>query len=173
VIILGLGNSGKTTLLDTLKQDPHAKDSSILHSNVEELILGNVKLTTSTLPDGNTQIDHVWQDSFSIVDGIIFLVDSTDRSRFDQAKAIINFLLSDERVLNTPFTILGTKNDLQGAISREQLRQVLHVFPIIKEEGAFDPINPKRPLQTFMCSVKDHESYGHAFRWIGTYLKDI
>ncbi|CAF2667867.1 unnamed protein product [Rotaria sp. Silwood2] len=183
LVILGLDNAGKTTLLHTLKADPLALYVSTLYSNSEELIMGNIKFTafdlSGGLAQGNMAIEYfdlsiffliggrVWKDYFPAVDSIVFLVDATDRRRFAKAKAELDSLLTDEQVANTPFVILGTKSDLRGAVAEERLREELGIFSSTIEEGTVDRTNINgRPMAIFMCSVKEQGSFGQAFRWL-------
>ncbi|CAF3389996.1 unnamed protein product [Rotaria sp. Silwood2] len=190
LVILGLDNAGKATVLHTLEADPLALYVSTLYSNSEELIMGNIKFIafdlSGGLAQGNMAIEYfdlsiffliggrVWKDYFPAVDSIVFLVDVTDRRRFAKAKAELDSLLTDEQVANTPFVILGTKSDLRGAVAEERLREELGIFSPTIEEGTVDRTNINgRPMAIFMCSVKEQGSFGQAFRWLSRYLKDI
>ncbi|UJR16466.1 hypothetical protein I4U23_003368 [Adineta vaga] len=86
IIILGLQNSGKTTLLRTLQNNPFHEYKSSLCSN-----------------------DHFCKGFLSSADSILFLVDAMDSVQFPKAKN----LLKNEKVSNTPIVIIGSKNDLR------------------------------------------------------------
>ncbi|CAM4759641.1 unnamed protein product [Rotaria magnacalcarata] len=182
--IVGLDNAGKTTLLHTLKDDQVAQHTSTLYPTSEELIMGNIKFTTFDLGGGHAQgnmaIDYfdlsiffliagsVWKDYFPAVDSIVFLVDATDRRSFAKAKAELDSLLTDEHIAGSPIVILGTKSDLPEAVTEEKLRQVLDIF-----SSTVDSTNVNdRPMELFMCNLKEQASFGCAFRWLGRFLKD-
>ncbi|CAF2076957.1 unnamed protein product [Rotaria magnacalcarata] len=166
--IVGLDNAGKTTLLHTLKDDQVAQHTSTLYPTSEELIMGNIKFTAFDLGGGHAQAGSVWKDYFPAVDSIVFLVDATDRRSFAKAKAELDSLLTDEHIAGSPIVILGTKSDLPEAVTEEKRRQVLDIF-----SGTVDSTNVNdRPMELFMCNLKEQASFGCAFRWLGRFLKD-
>ncbi|CAF3918881.1 unnamed protein product [Rotaria magnacalcarata] len=54
-LILGHHNSGKATLLNTIKDNPVAQYTSTVHANSEELTMGNIKFVTFNLDGGHIQ----------------------------------------------------------------------------------------------------------------------
>merc|ERR1711957_1011894 len=59
------------------------------------------------------------------VDGIIFLVDAADRSRFPGARDELAQLLNEQALANVPFVVLGNKIDIPPAASEDELRRDL------------------------------------------------
>ncbi|CAF3303212.1 unnamed protein product [Rotaria sp. Silwood2] len=70
IVILGLHNAGKSTLLRTLKDNPFDEYTSSLSSTHH-----------------HAQGGHLWKDYISSADSIVFLVDAADPIRFTKAKA--------------------------------------------------------------------------------------
>jgi GTP-binding protein SAR1 len=64
-----------------------------------------------------------------VADAIVYLVDSADAARHPEAAAELAALLAAPELSNVPFLILGTKIDIPGAISEDELRAALGLHP--------------------------------------------
>jgi len=170
LVFLGLDNAGKTTLLHMLKDDKLAQHVPTLHPTSEELTLGNIKFTTFDL-GGHAQVRRVWKDYFPAVDAIVFLIDVWDRQRFNESITELDSLLSDEQLANCPLLILGNKIDKVGAAGEQEIRHIFNLHGKTTGQGNIsrDKLQ-QRPMELFMCSVKQREGYGEAFRWMAQYL---
>ena len=121
LLLLGLDNAGKTTLVRRLVTGAMEQHEPTLHPTTEEVSLGNLTLTTYDL-GGHAQARRVWRDYFPAVDAIVFLVDSCDRARLQESKAELDSLLTDEDLRDCPTAILANKIDRPGAVSEAELR---------------------------------------------------
>lgn len=77
-------------------------------------------------------------------------------------------LLSIDELSKVPFLILGNKIDIPGAVSEDDLRAHLGLFQTTGKGKI--PLKDIRPIEIFMCSVKERAGYGDGFRWLSNYI---
>jgi GTP-binding protein SAR1 len=149
ILFLGLDNAGKTSLLRRLKDDRMVQHDPTLHAHSEELTLGNINFKAFDL-GGHAAARKIWKNYFQTVDGIIYLVDSADPTRFDESKTEFDNILETPELSKVPIVILGNKVDMSTAVSEGELRSALGIGN--KIEGKNTEIDG-RPVEVFMCSV--------------------
>ena len=101
LVFLGLDNAGKTTLLHVLKEDTYTQTDSTIQPHSEELTIGNVSFNTFDL-GGHEVARKIWKNYVGAVNGIIFMIDTTDHERFELAKMELNKLLEIPDLNETP-----------------------------------------------------------------------
>ena len=169
LVFLGLDNAGKTTLLHVLKEDTYTQTDSTIQPHSEELTIGNVRFNTFDL-GGHEVARKIWRNYVGAVNGIVFMIDTTDHERFDLAKTELNKLLEIPELNDTPIWVLGNKIDKKGSISEEELRESLGLLPhqTYGKEGVVNP--DARKIEVFMCSVLKRVGYVDGFQWLSSFL---
>jgi len=153
-----------------LKENRVQVHQPTLHPNADELIIGNIKFKTFDL-GGHETARRLWQDYFTTVDGVVYLVDAIDRTRFPEAKKELDELLTSEELQDVPFLVLGNKIDVPTAASEEELKYALGLMDICygKDKGV-DANSQVRPIELYMCSVLRKMGYSDGFKWLSQFL---
>lgn len=168
LVFLGLDNAGKSTLLQMLKDDRMAQLEPTVHPQSEELVMGSIRFRTFDL-GGHEIARKIWRDYLGQVDAIIFMVDASDRERFELARHELNELMESEELQNTPFLIFGNKIDIPDAASEDELRSSLGLDTYIMDvQGKVQA--GMRPVGLFMCSVAKRSGYADGFKWVSQFL---
>jgi GTP-binding protein SAR1 len=125
-------------------------------------VIGNVRLRAWDL-GGHEEVRHIWQEFYVQVDAIIFVVDSAEYERMQEAKRELQVLLEEPSLQNIPFLVLGNKSDLRAALKAEQLASALGLSPSVLVATSGREGGEQRPLRLFSCSLVEGHGYSAAF----------
>jgi len=168
ILFLGLDNAGKTTLLHVLRDNQAHVSEPTRHATSEDLVMGSVKFTTYDL-GGHYAARRIWKDYCHQVDGIVFLVDAADSSRFEESRKELANLLSSEDLKSVPFLILGNKVDKKGAVGEKDIRNALGLNETTGKNTSVE--KDKRPMELFMCSVIKRKGFADGFKWLAKFIE--
>ena len=112
-VIEGLDGAGKSSILYYLKsQDKKASSSSILTVEITYLNYKGINLNISKYSGKDK--DKL-RSNLTKLDGLIFVVDSTDRDKFEDAANVLDELAHEKNMLDCKILILANKQDLNTA----------------------------------------------------------
>mmetsp|Transcript_3647 Transcript_3647/g.4357 ORF Transcript_3647/g.4357 Transcript_3647/m.4357 type:complete len:186 (+) Transcript_3647:116-673(+) len=126
ILILGLDNAGKTTILYRLQDDSDEAVQTIptIGFNVETLQYKNIKFQVWDL-GGQTSIRPYWRCYYPNTDAIIFVVDSADSERMNVAKGELEAMLQEEELTDAVLLVFANKQDQKGALNAQQISDAL------------------------------------------------
>eukprot|EP01111_Echinosteliopsis_oligospora_P017720 TRINITY_DN7788_c0_g1_i2.p1 TRINITY_DN7788_c0_g1~~TRINITY_DN7788_c0_g1_i2.p1 ORF type:complete len:196 (+),score=38.20 TRINITY_DN7788_c0_g1_i2:125-712(+) len=120
VLIIGLDHAGKTTLLEQMKADfkgvePLSPDQIMptVGLNIGRVEVRNAKLIFWDL-GGQSELRTIWDKYYSEVQGIIFVLDSADSTRFSEAQSELDTLLRHQALKQVPLLFFANKQDLES-----------------------------------------------------------
>ena len=116
LLILGLDNAGKTTLLYQMQFGEVKVTVPTLGFNVETVKYENLTFQMWDL-GGQTEIRPYWRCYYPKTNAVVFVIDSSDKERIDISKQELFLLLQEEDLKGVPIAILANKQDIEGAIS--------------------------------------------------------
>ncbi len=156
IIVIGLDNSGKSCIVNFLKEN-RAKSSKKKKNNnenekfestptvgfaKEEFEVNNVKFMVYDM-SGQNRYRDMWETYYSDVEAIIFVIDSSDKFRVVVAKEELEELMSNNTVRNNDIPILffANKMDVKGALTEKECADELELNNITDRTWFIVPSN--------------------------------
>ena len=116
ILMVGLDAAGKTTILYKLKLGEIVTTIPTIGFNVETVEYKNLKFTMWDV-GGQDKLRPLWRHYFQNTNGVIFVVDSNDRDRVNQARDELQKMLAEDELRNAILLVFANKQDLPNAMS--------------------------------------------------------
>jgi len=156
ILILGLDNAGKTSVMKRISGDDVHKTNPTVGFNIKSLEYNGYTLNMWDV-GGQKTIRAYWRNYFEQTDGIIWVVDSVDRWRLEECRLQLKDILSQEKLAGASLLILANKQDLGGALSYQEISIAL---------GLDDPEIAGRHMSITGCSAMTGQGLESGFGWI-------
>ena len=127
--MVGLDGAGKTTILYKLKLGEIVSTIPTVGFNVETVEYKNISFTVWDL-GGQENIRPLWRHYFQNTKALVFVVDSNDRERIDEARAELNRMLNEDELRDTALLVLANKQDLPDAMNTAEVTDKLGLHNI-------------------------------------------
>ncbi|KAF7192236.1 ADP-ribosylation factor-like protein 1, partial [Pseudocercospora fuligena] len=124
ILILGLDNAGKTTLLYRLKIGEVVTTIPTIGFNVESVTYKNLNFNVWDL-GGQTSIRPYWRCYYSNTAAVVFVVDSTDIERLETVKEELMSMLAEEELRDASLLVFANKQDQPGAKGAGEISEAL------------------------------------------------
>ena len=154
ILILGLDNAGKTTLLNCLTHEEIKKITPTKGVNAKSIQCGGVKLNVYDL-GGQRAIREYWKYYYEKVDALIYVVDASDEGRIEECNTTFQSLLKDEKLQNIPVLAYGNKADLDNCLEPDEILERLGMNDI---KG--------RDFSLFACSALKGTGVKEGIKWL-------
>ena len=92
--------------------------------NVETLEYKNLNFTVWDV-GGQDKIRVLWKHYYQNTDGLIFVVDSNDKDRVEDAAEELKKMLAEEELKDAAVLVMANKQDLNGAMSPNDVTEKL------------------------------------------------
>ncbi|KAL7714661.1 ADP-ribosylation factor [Entamoeba marina] len=116
ILMVGLDAAGKTAILYKLKIGENVCTIPTIGFNVETVDYKKVHFTIWDV-GGQTILRPLWRHYYEGTHGIVFVLDSNDLDRIDEAKGVLKGLIEDDTMRNAPLLVFANKHDLPNAMS--------------------------------------------------------
>ncbi|KAL8899785.1 MAG: hypothetical protein Q9207_006030 [Kuettlingeria erythrocarpa] len=124
LLMLGLDAAGKTTILYKLKLNHDVTTIPTVGFNVETVTYKNVKFNVWDV-GGQEKIRPLWRHYFSGTQGLIFVIDSNDRVRIDEARQELHRIILDREMKEALLLVFANKQDIPGAMTPTEIQERL------------------------------------------------
>ena len=121
ILMVGLDNAGKTTILYKLRLDETVGTVPTIGFNVETVKYKNIGFTVWDM-GGQDKIRNLWRVYLKGSAGIIFVLDSSDRERLTEAKYELGKLLEEPDLADVHVLVLANKQDVPGALTANDIK---------------------------------------------------
>ncbi|XP_044148201.1 ADP-ribosylation factor-like protein 14 [Bufo gargarizans] len=121
ILLLGLDAAGKSTILYKFKFKGSFSTIPTVGFNVE--MMQTEKHLQLTIWDvgGQEKLRSFWCYYFENTDGLVYVVDSTNKKTMDESKKQFQLILQNELIKNVPVVVLANKQDLPGALNADEI----------------------------------------------------
>jgi ADP-ribosylation factor-like protein 2 len=154
ILMLGLDNAGKTTILKKFNAEDINTISPTLGFNIKTLVYNQYKLNMWDI-GGQKSLRSYWRNYFEQTDGLVWVVDSADRRRLEDCKIELQRLLQEEKLAGASLLIFANKQDLPGALTKEDIINVLELNSIVNRHWTIQ-----------ICSAVTGEGLREGIDWI-------
>lgn len=129
LLILGLDNSGKSSILKALSGEDPTNTTPTQGFNIKSIVSDGFKLNMWDI-GGQKSIRSYWHNYFESTDGLIWVVDSADTKRLEETGYELETLLKEEKLAGVPVMIFANKQDLFSAETPAKISEALNLSGI-------------------------------------------
>ena len=154
ILILGLDNAGKTTLLYRLKIGEVVTTIPTIGFNVESVTYKNLNFNVWDL-GGQTSIRPYWRCYYANTAAVVFVIDSTDIDRLETASGELRAMLDEEELRDAALLVFANKQDQPGAKGAGDISEALRLGEL-----------KDRNWSIMACSAIDGRGVNEGMDWL-------
>eukprot|EP00826_Nyctotherus_ovalis_P032379 TRINITY_DN2608_c0_g3_i1.p1 TRINITY_DN2608_c0_g3~~TRINITY_DN2608_c0_g3_i1.p1 ORF type:complete len:175 (+),score=28.43 TRINITY_DN2608_c0_g3_i1:82-606(+) len=160
IVIIGLDNAGKTTLINSLKSSKVTDIVPTVSCSTEHFEKNKINFTVFDM-SGHSEYRFLWEKYYSGCNAVIFVVDSGDSTRMHLVKNELQRLLAHPTILakGMPILFYANKMDLESAYAEEEVAKVLDL------DGIKD-----RPWNIFASNALTYQGVEEGINWLSEKL---
>mmetsp|Transcript_11704 Transcript_11704/g.29996 ORF Transcript_11704/g.29996 Transcript_11704/m.29996 type:complete len:255 (+) Transcript_11704:30-794(+) len=129
ILMVGLDAAGKTTILYQLKLGEMTNTAPTLGFNVETVAYKNIEFMVWDM-GGQDAIRPLWRHYYENAQALIFVVDSADEERLDEAREELAKLMSEEQLKDAILLVYANKQDMPESKSVQDVADALELTSI-------------------------------------------
>ena len=153
ILIFGLFMAGKTTIIRTRRKSVSKTIFPTINVDISRILVNNVSLLTYDTP-GQAKFKEIWKPYLKKQDGLIFVLDVSDRLKFTDARKLLHEVVRTPELSELPLLILFNKIDLE----QPNVDELVDAMEIEKLG--------KRSMKFFLTSGIRNINIDEAFDWL-------
>lgn len=142
ILILGLDNSGKTSILKKLSDEDITHIMPTQGFNIKSLQQAGFKLNVWDI-GGQRAIRPYWRHYFESADVLVYVIDSADKRRLEESGNELDQLLEEEKLGGVPLLVFANKQDLMGAATPQEIAELLRLNDLRDRIWQIQPCSAK------------------------------
>lgn len=135
ILMLGLDAAGKTTILYRLKLGEVVQSVPTIGFNVESVEYKKIKFTVWDV-GGQDKIRLLWRHYFQGTQGLIFVIDSSDKERIEIAMEELQRMLAEDDLKEAALLVFANKQDM-GVMNVTEITEKLVRLPNLRDRQWF------------------------------------
>merc|ERR1712072_1175319 len=124
LLMVGLDAAGKTTILYKLKLGEVVTTIPTIGFNVETVEYKNISFNVWDI-GGQDKIRKLWRYYYTNTQGLIFVIDSNDRDRIDDARLELAQMLAEDEMRDAALLVFANKQDLPNSMTAAEVTEKL------------------------------------------------
>merc|ERR1719321_74396 len=124
ILMVGLDAAGKTTILYKLKLGEVLTTVPTIGFNVETVEYKDINFTVWDI-GGQDKIRKLWRYYYQNTQGLIFVIDSNDRERIEDAREELSQMLGEDEMRDAVLLVFANKQDLPNSMSASEVTEKL------------------------------------------------
>jgi ADP-ribosylation factor 1/2 len=156
ILMIGLDCAGKTTILYKLRLGEVVATSPTVGFNMEVVELANVAFTIWDV-GGQDKLRQFWRAYWQNTDGVVFVVDASDRGRVRQARQEIEAMMSIDGLRHAVLLVFANKQDVSNAMSTTEVTEQLDLRSL------------RQHWFVQGCSATTGQGLHEGFEWMATH----
>lgn len=133
LLILGLDNAGKTTLLHNLTQEKIKTTEPTQGVNIKTIIQEGFTINVWDI-GGQKDLRQYWSAYYDDCDAILYVVDSSDEERLTECNDQLKTLMKEEKLKKVPLLVYANKSDLKNVFEADEIVERLELNEIVDRD---------------------------------------
>jgi len=138
ILMVGLDAAGKTTILYKMKLGEVVTTIPTIGFNVETVEYKKISFTVWDV-GGQDKIRPLWRHYYNNTNGLIFVVDSNDRDRMEEARDELQRMLGEHEMRNAVLLVFANKQDLPNALPPNAMSEELKLNGLRNRQWYIQP----------------------------------